>query len=611
MGQRNLRPRARRHGWAPWLAVSLMAGPLAHADVDLDVRGVDERLRSNVLAYLSFARYRKSGAELTADTVERLHNRIEREVRQALRPLGYYEPKVDSTVTDQGHNSWRVVIDITPGSPVLLEHIDVRVDGPGENDPLFERILARLPVHPGDVLNHSYYEYMKTELQRTAATYGYLDAKLIRNELVVDPPNHKANIALELDTGSRYRFGATTIEQHVVRDKLVRRYLRYHEGDPYDLNQVLRTQFALDDAQYFANLEVLPGDPDRKALIVPVSIRADASRRHRYSVGAGYATDTGARGTLGFEDRHLNELGHSFSLEIQAAQVTRYYVQTHYRMPVGDPALENISLNASVEQQTLADVTATTQSAGPSFTEVENGWQYVWQVNAVRTSSSDLNGVNTDRLLVPELDIASVPKGYLGEALFEHPLFAEIKGSDATLGSNSKFLQLHIQAEKVFHLGQKWHLLLRDELGVTFVSRFSQLPTVYRFFAGGDNSVRGFAYNELSPLEAVCARNPTTGAIIEAANGSCQTVPGGFIKTGGKDVATGTVEVIRDLPRNLGVATFVDYGNAFNGFGPQLEYSVGVGLRIRLPVMTLGIDIAQPLSVNAGPRLHINFSPKL
>jgi translocation and assembly module TamA len=163
----------------------------------------------------------------------------------------------------------------------------------------------------------------------------------------------------------------------------------------------------------------------------------------------------------------------------------------------------------------------------------------------------------------------------------------------------------------VFHLGQKWHLLLRDEIGVTFVSRFSQLPVVYRFFAGGDNSVRGFAYNELSPLEAVCARNPTTGTIIEAGNGACQTVPGGFIKTGGKDVVTGTVEVIRDLPRNLGVATFVDYGNAFNGFGPQLEYSAGVGLRIRLPVMTLGVDIAQPLSVHAGPRLHINFSPKL
>jgi translocation and assembly module TamA len=628
MAQRNPRPWARRrHRRAPWLAVWLLGVSLAHAaGVNVEVHGVDEELRANVLAYLSFERYRKGGVELNADTVERLHNRVEREVQEALRPFGYYEPKVDSSVTEQGHNEWRVVVNISTGAPVLVEHIDVRVDGPGETDPLFERILQHLPLHAGDRLKHAAYEAIKSDLQRTAATYGYMDAKLIRNELVVDPPNHKANIALELDTGQRYRFGATTIEQHVVSDKLVRRYLRYHQGEPYDLTQVLRSQFALDDAQYFANLEVLPGDPDRQALTVPVNIRADPSRRHRYSFGAGYATDTGVRGTLGFEDRHINTLGHSFSVEVQAAQVTKYYVQTHYRMPVGDPALENISLNASIEQQTLADVTAITQSAGPSFTAVNGGWQHVWQLNAVRTVSEDVNGSDTQRLLVPELDLASVPKGYLGEPLFEHPFFAELKGSDAVLGSDSNFIQLHVQTEKVFRLGPKWHLLLRDEAGATLVSRFSELPAVYRFFAGGDNSVRGFAYNELSPLEPVCARS-STGQILLTASGACQTQPGNYIKTGGKDVITGTVEVIRDLPRNLGVATFIDYGNALNSFArppcqpgapgepaicsPYIQYSVGIGLRVRLPVMTLGIDIAQPLSVNAGPRLHINFSPKL
>jgi len=84
-------------------------------------------------------------------------------------------------------------------------------------------------------------------------------------------------------------------------------------------------------------------------------------------------------------------------------------------------------------------------------------------------------------------------------------------------------------------------------------------------------------------------------------------------KAGGKDVLTGTVEFDRDLPRNFGIAAFFDYGNAFNRFGgTPLEYSVGVGFRVRLPVVTLGVDIAQPISrASASPRLHINFSPKL
>jgi translocation and assembly module TamA len=636
MAQRNLLARGRRSlRRAPGLLLCLLAGPLAHAaSVTVEVRGVPDEVRDNVLAFLSFERYRRGGVDLNADTVERLHNRVEREVDAALRPFGFYEPKVESTLTDQGHSDWRVVININPGPPVLVDHIDVRVDGPGESDPLFRRILENLPLHRGDRLSHAAYEAIKADLQRTAATFGYLDAKLIRNELVVDPPNHTANIALELETGERYRFGATAIEQHVVNPKLVRRYIRYQEGDYFDMTQVLRTQFALDDAGYFANLEVTPQDPDRQAHTVPVRIRADAARRFRYSIAGGWATDTGIRGTFGFEDRRINSLGHSLSVSVQASQVQKYFVLSRYRIPVGDPAVENISLTAFVQQQELADVTAITQSAGVSFTDVTGGWQHVWLLNGVHTISDNkaptvvnVDTARSDELLVPELNLARVPVGYLGEPLFERPFYATIKASHSALGSQADFIQVHLEAIRVFPLVPKWHLLMRGEVGTTFVKNFNDLPAVYRFFAGGDNSVRGFAYNELSPLEGPECQTNNAGQVLLTANGSCQPKPGYYLKTGGKDVITGTVEVIRDLPKNLGVAAFFDYGNALNSFHkpdcvpgtmpgtticpPFIQYSVGVGLRLRLPVMTLGVDLAQPLSTNAGPRLHINFSPKL
>jgi translocation and assembly module TamA len=134
---------------------------------------------------------------------------------------------------------------------------------------------------------------------------------------------------------------------------------------------------------------------------------------------------------------------------------------------------------------------------------------------------------------------------------------------------------------------------------------------VERFFAGGDNSVRGFAYNALSPTQQVCTRDSTGNPILNSL-GQCAQ-PMGSVKVGGKDVVTGTFEVIRDLPRNFGIAAFFDYGNAFNQWrDASLEYSVGVGFRVRLPVVTLGVDIAEPISrLPASPRLHINFSPKL
>ena len=603
---------ARWHGRA-WLAALCVAGaPLANANIDVDIHGVDDQLRTNVLAYLSFERYKKR-TDLSADVIERLHNRVEREVQSALKPFGYYEPTVDSEVQDLGRGDWRITIDITPGMPVLLDKIDVRVIGPGATDPLFERITANSPLHAGERLSHATYESVKNDLQRTAATYGYLDAKLTRNELVVDPKNHTANVTLQIETGERYRFGKTSIEQSSVRDSLVRRYLRYHEGDYFDLTQILRTQFALDDAQYFTNLEVLPQDADHQTHTVPVDIHADKSRRHRYSVGAGYATDTGARGTLTWENRRVNTLGHRFSLTVEASQIERYLLQARYIIPIGDPAVENLTFQSTVEQLQLADITSHTQSIGPSVTKVEGNWQTVWFANAMRMTDDYPFGFNnTERMLVPGIDIASVPKGYLGEPIFQHPFFAEIRGSNAAIGSDANFLQLHVQLEHVFRLADKWHLLLRDELGVTAVNHFDHLPAVMRFFAGGDNSVRGFAFDQLSPVDTVC-KNATGGPYVVSGTGTGVCAgPQGTVKDGGRHLITGTVEVIRDLPRNFGVATFFDYGNAFNHFSdPGLQYAAGVGFRLRLPVVTLGVDVAQPLSRSGGPRLHINFSPKL
>ncbi len=593
--------------WGVALCLLLCLSRPAHAGVDVEIRGIEDPLRANVLAYLSFERYKRSD-DVSRDTLERLHNRVDREVQSALRPFGYYEPHVHSELTEVKRGDWHVTIDIDPGKPVLMEAVDVKVTGPGATDPLFLRITSKLPLRPGDRLDHSAYDALKSDLQRTAATYGYLDAKMTRNELIVDPKHYSAKAELELQTGDRYRFGDTIIDQAVVSDALVRRYLRYKKDDPFDLTQLLRTQFALDDAQYFTDLEVLPGDPDRQTHVVPVNIRAKPNRRHRYSVGGGYATDTGPRGTLTWEDRRINSYGHRFDVLLEAAQVTRYSLQSSYIIPIGDPAVEKLSFDSTIEQRQLADVTAITQSIGPSITQVDGPFQHVWFVKAIRTTSESLVETRTDRLLVPGVDLATVPKGYLGEPLFERGLFVELRGSHSAIGSDADFIQLHVQAERVFDLLPKWHLLLRDELGATAASRFSDLPAIMRFFAGGDNSVRGFAYNDLSPTQTVCLKD-ATGKTIITFTGQCETAT---VKVGGKDMITGTVEVIRDLPRNFGVATFFDYGNAFNRFGEPLEYSVGVGFRLRLPVVTLGVDVAQPLSrPGAGPRLHINFSPKL
>jgi translocation and assembly module TamA len=583
----------------------MLAGP-AMADIRIDIDGVDAEIKRNVLALLSLERY-KDRDRIEADAVQRLYDRIDDEVRSALRPFGYYEPVITESIQPpDAQRHWHVKISIDPGAPVLLDTVNVQMAGPGAQDPVFRTALQH-PPQRGERLSHAAYEQFKGGLERTAATYGYLDARLVRSELQVNLQTHKADIYLQLDSGERYRFGKTTIEQSAVRDYEIRRYLRYREGDPYDALRLLRTQFALDDSLYYSTVEVLAGERDPATHTVPITIHASNARRG-YSFGVGYGTDTGPRGTASWTVPRVNSFGHRFRVQLELSEIEQLF-DARYDIPIGDPALDKFSLDLRGAQDQFGnDVSSKDIAFAPSITQTLGRWQRILSVNLEHTITIDpIEQRKVDNLVVPSIVFASVPENYLGEALFSREIYAQLIGSTTELGAKENFLRFDLQAERVVSLGSRWHLLLRGEFGASNIKDIEDMPGLYRFFAGGDRSIRGFSYDDLSPISLTpSTRDPTT----------LEVIPGVAAKVGARDLLTGTVEVERDLPRNFGAAVFFDGGNAVDRFNAPLASSVGVGLRLRLPVVTVGIDVAQALRAPGfpslpGPRLHLNISPKL
>ncbi|MEO8315740.1 MAG: BamA/TamA family outer membrane protein [Pseudomonadota bacterium] len=566
----------------------------ARADMHVNITGIEGAARNNIEALLSITRYRDRD-DIDEDTARRLSNRIDDEVKAAIRPFGYYEPKVETDPPRAEGRDWYFNIRVTPGTPVRIEKINISIAGPGADDPIFDPIRRQTALVVGARLFHGSYEAVKGEMTRAAAANGYLDARLLGDDdghFLVNPAAHTADIDLQLDTGPRYSFGQIDIDQDVIRPELMRRFLRFREGDPYDVSELLRTQFALDDSLYFSAVDVEPGNPDREALTVPLRITA-AESRAVYEVGGGYGTDTGLRGTFGWTNSRLNDRGHRLRFELKASATTRR-IDSRYDIPIGDPALERFSIEALNRSEELSDLDTNETTLRPSITRVHNRWQTVTSLAITRTTTDDGENRFSSKLLVPGIVVASVPKGYLGESLFSRGFYAELIGSHSALGSDANFLRLDLQMERNLNLTDRWHLLLRGEFGTSLVSKFSEVPGIYRFFAGGDRSVRGFGYNTLSPEEPV-----TRGGVTE------------LRKTGGRHLVVGSVEVVRDLPRNLGVATFFDFGNAFNTFKDPLEYAAGVGIRYRLQIVSVGLDVAKPLSTNGGLRLHLNIMTKL
>jgi translocation and assembly module TamA len=576
------------------LLASLACLRIAHAagSIRVEVAGVDGALRENVLALSSLKRHAES-KQLDQDMVERLAQRAPGEAQKALRPFGYYEPQVGTELTRTAEG-WSARITIDPGKPVILVEQQVEITGSGRDERFLQKVLARSPLRTGARLSHPDYDLLKGELLRAAAGRGYLDATFTRAELIVDPAAREARAHVTLDTGLRYRFGPTTIEQDFLKEGLVRRYLRYREGDWYDAAALLRTQFALDDSQYFAVVEVLPEERDRENRIAPIRIVSERNKRNLYTIAAGYATDTRARGTLGWEDRRLNRSGHRLRAEIRGSSIEESIGLT-YVIPWTDPALEKLAFGLRGYREQRADVETTGTSLSAGLTQVRGKWQRVLFVTAdttedeVTTTSGESTLIDRSRskLLVPGISFSSLPPGFLGVNAVPRGFQAELIGSTSALGSDTDFTRILIRDERRFRLAERLNLQLRAEIGASVVGEFQELPAQFRFFAGGDRSVRGYGYEELSPVDAEGNR------------------------IGGRHLMTGSIELQRSLPRNFIAAVFVDAGNAIDDFGDPLEYSAGVGLRYRLPFLSIGLDVAQSLSESdRNPRVHLNFTPE-
>jgi translocation and assembly module TamA len=562
--------------------------------VHIEIDGVDREVADNVRGYLTLGRYVER-TDLTDSQVRRLADRAVDEAADALRPFGYYAPRIRSRTSRDGEE-WIVRLRITPGDPVRMQDVDVQIEGPGAGEAELRAVVSTSPLSPGARLDHQAYEKLKTDLMRTALSLGYLDARLTRRELVVDPPALEASAYLTLETGGRYRFGQITIEQDVIDDALLSRYVRFSPGRPFSNENIRATQYALEDSNYFSNVSVIAGQRDSETLLVPVTISGEPIKTNRYTVSFGYGTDTQLRGSFAWDNRRINTRGHHSRVELTASAVDQEAL-ARYIIPVGDPALEKVEFVGGYINEKLGDVDSERWELTGGLTQAFGKWQRVLFLKLNDETSIYPDGTETEALLlIPGFSYASQPPNFLTGWVRDSAYYAELSGSPSSLGSDASYLRFYGRAEKVWAISEPWYLRLRGELGTSWVNDFSELPASQRFFTGGDRSVRGFALDSLSPPP-----DPPPADGKDAKKG-----------VGGEHKLVASIEFERDLPRNFRGAVFFDTGNAFNDWGTPLEYSVGVGVRWKLPMLLIGLDVAQALSEDGKkPRIHLNITQVL
>ena len=547
------------------------------------VEGVEEGpLRDNIIGHLDINRF--DGKAAPDETqLQWLHANAERQIQDALQPYGYYEPTIESTL-NRTASGWEAHYRIQLGRTLPIAAVDVRVLGQADEDPVFQKLLEKMPLVKGQVLDQSKYEQFKQNLEALATERGYFDARFVEHAIQIDLQAYEAAIKLHYDTGKRYLFGDITFKQNLLSPELLSRYPRFKPTDPYDANELLKLQGDLGGTTYFSQVRI-DASPDAKTVTVPVEVALERNKKHKYSAGVGYGTDTGPRGKVKVENRWLNREGHHYEAELQLSPI-KSYLGGKYMIPGPDPVTEEYALTANYTLQSYEDQDFERIAVGGLFQQEIGQWLRIYSLNLQYEDYQIGNEPRTSSfLIIPGLNWTWVNAD---DRLFttHGVLFGfEVRGASTALLSDINFVQGLLHLKWIYSLNEDNRFIVRGDLGATAIREdFQKLPASLRFFTGGDASVRGYAYNTIGPTH-------DDGKDI-----------------GGKKLLVGGLEYERRVWNNWGIAVFVDSGDAFNGAAPEMKTGAGVGLRWRSPVGPVRIDFASGLDSPPGDAFRFSFS---
>jgi translocation and assembly module TamA len=581
----------RQHSGGPafgLLLTLLLALPVRSAPSPaIVIEGVEDEVAANVRAYLSLNK------ETCDAPLWRLRGRLrqsDREVRDALQAFGYYR----STFTHRfepaaGKDAcWKAVFTITPGPRVSFGIIDVTLLGDAATDTAFEPLVQKAMALAGQPLRQDVYTDLKRRIAELASTRGYVGGRYTQNELRVDPARGTADIILHYDSGPRFSFGPIRREQDIIDPKLLDRFLAYKEGKPYDATLLTRTTRALTGSGYFRNAYVQPHIDEAADEAIPTELVLSPSKRNRYTGKIGYATDTGPRVGVGYQNRRVNRAGHVFSAETSVSKVLSQ-ITAAYTIPLKNPVTDKLKFETGYKHEDTDTSKSDTTAASVTWYRVPHeGWSKERSLTLGHEEFEVGNEKGKSTVLMPGIGWSRVMADNRLYPRKGARLGLKLRGATEQIVSTVSFAQAIGNAKGVLALPGKLRVITRLDVGATAMKTFEELPASVRFFAGGDNSIRGYAYQSLGPKDS-------NGDVV-----------------GGRNLLVGSIELERLLVDKWAVALFADSGNAFDQTHVDPHTGVGFGIRWRSPVGPVRLDIAHPLTDSKDLfRIHFSMGPEL
>jgi translocation and assembly module TamA len=544
------------------------------------------------------------GEALSETELSRLEAATPAQARSLLATQGYMDAqvRVQREASTPGDVP-RVRIEVTAGERSRVERVELEIkgalaDAAATGDGAARETLAAWraawPLPAGSAFTDSAWREAKTAALARLRAAGYASAAWSETGALVDADHASVRMTLKADSGPLFRTGALVIEGLERQDEIsVRNLAGFAPGTPATEALLLDYQERLQRAGLFDRASVTLATDPASADAATITVHVGELPLQQATAGIGISANNGPRVSL--EHVHRRVFGERATLrnkfevgrlrQAWEGEWSSHTLPGLYRNLVGGTAerLDSDTDRVTSIRARVGRAFGSQRIERIVFVEAERALVEQLVANAVAAQANPDTIALTLNFQGSWRDVDNLILPTTGQSLSLQTGIGRVISS-AGGQSSGGFARLYGRLQAWRPLGGNWYGQARVELGQDFAPASVDVPETQRFRAGGDDSVRGYAYRSLTPQVA-------------------------GVDVGGRVLATGSVEVAHPISArlpNVWWAAFVDAGNAATRWRDwKAAWGAGVGLRWRSPVGPLRADVAYGEEVRQW-RLHLS-----
>jgi translocation and assembly module TamA len=551
------------------------------------------RYRVEVEAPEELAKMLKSGLtlvhwerdpQMSAEQLRRLAEDAVREAREAAATEGWFSARAEAKI-DESVEPRVVRVRVDPGPRTRVADVEIRFRGPAVDDTAaraaFKRVRERWNLRRGEPFRQRDWEEAKRGAVREMSAWRYAAAEVADSRAVVDPETARASLMVEIDSGPPFRFGELRVTgTRRYPAGVVENLSPIRPGDDYDRDKVLQYQRRLLETGYFASVQADIDSQPRAAAASPLRVAVIETSSQHFETGVGYNTDVGPRTEISYSNQDIFDTAWRFRSAIRVDQKIQN-AEMNFDSPPRPGAYWN-SFFTRARQAEIQNETTREFAVGYAYNSglerTPTAWLVSWHLEEQRVLG-DLTDTRYAvyfghrRTFRRTDDIVSPRNGYFGSI--------EVGGAPGWALSSRPFVRAIASGSIFIPIGRRGDVLVRAQAGGVLSNAREGIPTTFLFRTGGDQTVRGYAFESLG-------------------------VQQGEAIVGGRRLAVGSAEYTHWVGEAWGLAAFIDAGDAWDSgvrFDPAVGY--GVGARVRTPIGPIRADVAYGQRVG-GFRVHFS-----